>query len=199
MDGDPGGAVLVVRRQRSTSARTPPSRRSARPYAPETRFRRHDPLHAERASHGSAAGAGRTGGRRVLIVDDESSIRLICSINFTASGWEPLEATNGEEALELTRLEQPDVVLLDVMMPLLDGWKVAKRLAKDPATRDIPIVFLTARAEPRDRELAHRLGAVGYLTKPLDPVRLPDVMDEILRRLELGERKQLRAELLADA
>jgi CheY-like chemotaxis protein len=164
----------------------------------ETRYRRHDPRLAERAAHGPAAGAGKTGGRRVLIVDDEFSIRLICSINFTASGWECSEAVDGEEALERTRLERPDVVLLDVMMPRLDGWQVAERLLEDPATRDVPVVFLTARADHRDRQRAYRLGAVGYLTKPLDPVRLPEQIDEILRRLERGEREQLRAELLED-
>lgn len=188
--------MLVVRRQRSTSARTLPSRRSAPVRPSETRYRRQDPRPAERAAHGPAAGAGKTGGRRVLIVDDEFSIRLICSINFTASGWECFEAVDGEEALERIRLEQPDVVLLDVMMPRLDGWEVAERLLEDPATRDVPVVFLTARAEHRDRQRAYRLGAAGYLTKPLDPVELPEQIDEILRRLERGEREQLRAELL---
>jgi putative two-component system response regulator len=84
------------------------------------------------------------------------------------------------------------------MMPRADGWPVAERLGEDESTRDIPIVFLTARAERRDRERAHELGAVGYLAKPLDPVELPEMVDEILRRLERGEREQLRAELLED-
>jgi CheY-like chemotaxis protein len=198
MEADPGGALLVVRRQRSTSLRAPSPRRSGRARAAEVRYRRQEPRPLERASQGPAAGAGKTGGRRILIVDDEFSIRLICSINFQASGWECAEARDGEEALERIRLEQPDVVLLDVMMPRLDGWQVAERLLEDPATSDVPVVFLTARAEQRDRERAYRLGAVGYLTKPLDPVKLPDQIDEILRRLERGEREQLRVELLED-
>jgi CheY-like chemotaxis protein len=82
------------------------------------------------------------------------------------------------------------------MMPLLNGWEVAEHLAQDPATRDVPIVFLTARAELRDRERAHALGAVGYVTKPLDPVDLPAAVEEILRRLERGEREQVRAAVL---
>src|SRR5438034_5696492 len=155
MGARPGGAVLVVRRQRSTSFRTPAPRRPARDARrAECRYRRHDPRPAERAAHGPVPGAGKTGGRRVLIVDDEFSIRLICSINFTASGWECAEARDGEEALERIRLERPDVVLLDVMMPRLDGWQVAERLLEDPATSDIPVVFLTARAEHRDRQRA---------------------------------------------
>ena len=198
-DHDQGEALLVVRRHRSTSSRTPPSRRSARARRAEARYRRHDPRLAERPSHGSSVGDRKTGGRRILVVDDEYSIRLICSINFIASGWECDEAVDGEQALERIRLERPEIVLLDVMMPRLDGWEVAERLLEDPATRDVPVVFLTARSEPRDRERAYRLGAVGYLTKPLDPVRLPDQIEEILRRLERGEREQLRSELLEDA
>src|SRR5207237_311666 len=162
-------------------------------------YRRHDPRQAERPSPGASPGHGKTGGRRILVVDDEYSIRLICSINFSASGWECDEAVDGEEALERIRLERPDIVLLDVMMPRLDGWEVAERLLQYPGTRDVPVVFLTARAEPRHRERAYRLGAVGYLTKPLDPVRLPDQIDEILCRIDRGEREQLRAGLLEDA
>jgi CheY-like chemotaxis protein len=191
--------LLVVRRKRSTSSRAAASRRPGPARAAETRYRRHDPRFAEHAAQGPAGGAGRTGGRHVLVVDDEQSIRLICSINFIASGWECSEARDGEEALEQIRLATPDIVLLDVMMPRLDGWQVAERLLEDPSMRDVPIVFLTARAEERDRQRAYRLGAVGYMTKPLDPVRLPDQLEEILQRLERGEREQLRAELLEDS
>ena len=81
------------------------------------------------------------------------------------------------------------------MMPIRDGWMVAEDIAGDPTMRDVPIVFLSARAEQRDRERAHSLGAVGYLTKPLNPVGLSAAIDEILRRIEQGEREQLRAEL----
>jgi CheY-like chemotaxis protein len=162
----------------------------------ETRYRRHEPGRPEPDAPTPAGGSGKAGARHVLIVDDELSIRLICSINFAASGWRCTEAVDGIDALERVKAERPDVILLDVMMPRADGWTVAERLGEDEATRDIPIVFLTARAERRDRERAHKLGAVGYLTKPLDPVDLPQVVEEILRRLERGEREQLRAEVL---
>ena len=198
MDRKRGEAVLVVRRQRSPSARTPSSRRSARSRPSGIRFRHQEPWQAQRPSPGPGTGSGKTGGRKVLVVDDELSIRLICSINFIASGWECAEAADGEDALEKIRLERPDVVLLDVMMPHLDGWTVAERLLEDPEMQDVPVVFLTARAEQRDRQRAYRLGAVGYLTKPLDPVKLPDQIEEILRRLERGEREALRNELLED-
>jgi len=128
----------------------------------------------------------------VLVVDDERSIRLLCRVNLAASGMEVLEASNGHEALELARKERPDLLLLDVMMPELDGWSVARELAADEKTREIPIVFLTARADPADRRLGEQLGGVGYVVKPFDPVSIGDFVENVLLRLERGEREQLR-------
>ena len=130
--------------------------------------------------------------RRVLVVDDERSIRLLCRVNLAASGMEVLEASNGREGLELARRERPDLVLLDVMMPDLDGWTVARELAADEQTREIPIVFLTARADPADRRLGEQLGGVGYVVKPFDPVTIGEFVEEVLVRVERGERDQLR-------
>jgi CheY-like chemotaxis protein len=141
-------------------------------------------------------GRGSTDKRTILIVDDEDSIRLICRINFASSGWRCVEAANGNEALETVRRERPDIVLLDVMMPELDGWAVAQQLAEDPATSGVPIVFLTARADMRDRAQAHAAGAVAFVTKPMNPVTLPAAMEELIARLDRGEREQLRTELL---
>src|SRR5436853_3484218 len=112
MDRKRGEAVLVVRRQRSPSSRTPPSRHSARLRPSEARFRHPEPRHQERPLQGARADRRKADSRKVLIVDDELSIRLVCSINFTASGWECAEAVDGEDALERIHLEQPDVVLL---------------------------------------------------------------------------------------
>jgi CheY-like chemotaxis protein len=103
-----------------------------------------------------------------------------------------LEAGDGREALELARKERPDLVLLDVMMPEVDGWTVARELAADERTREIPIVFLTARAEAADRRLGEQLGGVGYLVKPFDPVTIGDYVEDVLGRIERGEREQLR-------
>ena len=97
----------------------------------------------------------------MLVVDDERSIRSSCRVNLVASGIEVLEASDGRAGLELARKERPDLVLLDVMMPELDGWTVARELAADEKTRDIPVVFLTARADPADRRLGEQLGGVG--------------------------------------
>ena len=88
---------------------------------------------------------------RVLVIDDEPPIRLLCRVNLEAEGMEVLEAADGPSGLDQARREHPDVVLLDVMMPGLDGWKVAEQLLADPRTSGIPIVFLSARADTADR------------------------------------------------
>lgn len=143
-------------------------------------------------SRGVASGRLRaTGGRRVLVADDERAIRLLCRVNLAASGMEVFEAENGRTALELARRERPDLVLLDVMMPDVDGWTVARELARDERTRDIPVVFLTARAEAGDKRLGQQLGGVGYLVKPFDPVTIGDYVEHVLSRVARGEREQL--------
>jgi CheY-like chemotaxis protein len=147
-----------------------------------------DPQSRGRLSSRLTAGTAR----RVLVADDERAIRLLCRVNLAASGMDVLEAGDGREALELARKERPDLVLLDVMMPEVDGWTVARELAKDEQTRDIPIVFLTARAEAADKRLGEQLGGVGYLVKPFDPVTIGDFVENVLGRIERGEREQLR-------
>jgi DNA-binding response OmpR family regulator len=112
-------------------------------------------------------------------------------VNLAASGMEVVEAENGRQALELARQERPDLVLLDVMMPDVDGWTVARELAEDERTRDIPVVFLTARAEASDKRLGQQLGGVGYLVKPFDPVTIGDYVEHVISRVEQGEREQL--------
>jgi two-component system, OmpR family, alkaline phosphatase synthesis response regulator PhoP len=136
--------------------------------------------------------------RRVLVVDDERSIRLLCRVNLIASGMDVMEASNGREGLELARRERPDLVLLDVMMPELDGWTVARELAADEQTREIPIVFLTARADPADRRLGEQLGGVGYVVKPFDPVTIGEFVENVLVRIERGERDQLKRGITSD-
>jgi DNA-binding response OmpR family regulator len=135
---------------------------------------------------------------RVLVVDDEAPIRLLCRVNLEAEKMEVLEAADGESGLETARVEKPDVVLLDVMMPGMDGWEVAERLLDDEATREIPLVFLTARAELRDRARGLELGGVDYITKPFNPVELAFVVESMLERVRRGERDDLRREKIAE-
>ena len=129
------------------------------------------------------------------MIDDERAIRLLCRVNLAASGMEVIEAADGRAGLELARKERPDLVLLDVMMPDVDGWTVARELAEGMETRDIPVVFLTARADTADKRLGEQLGGVGYLVKPFDPVLIGDYVEDVLSRIERGEREQLRREI----
>jgi two-component system, OmpR family, alkaline phosphatase synthesis response regulator PhoP len=135
---------------------------------------------------------------RVLVVDDEAPIRLLCRVNLEAEGMEVLEAGDGPTGLEHARKERPDVILLDVMMPGLDGWRVAEELLEDPATSSIPIVFLTARAELRDRARGLDLGGLDYVTKPFNPVDLAPLIRDLIARVEGGEREELRRAKLAE-
>ena len=135
---------------------------------------------------------------RVLVIDDEAPIRLLCRVNLEAEGMEVLEAADGPSGLETARAEIPDVVLLDVMMPGLDGWRVAEELLDDPSTAAIPIVFLTARAELRDRARGIDLGGVDYITKPFNPVELAPMVNDLLERVGAGERDDLRREKLSE-
>ena len=134
---------------------------------------------------------------RVLVVDDDAPIRLLCRVNLEAEGMEVLEAADGASGLEKARSARPDVVLLDVMLPKLDGWRVAEALLEDPETGEIPIVFLTARAELRDQAHGLEIGGVEYITKPFNPVELADVIRELLERVRRGEQTSLRREKLA--
>ena len=135
---------------------------------------------------------------RVLVIDDEAPIRLLCRVNLEAEKMEVLEAADGPSGLEKARAEIPDVVLLDVMMPGLDGWRVAEELLDDERTEAIPIVFLTARAELRDRARGIDLGGVDYVTKPFNPVELAPLVRDLLDRVARGERDDLRGEKLSE-
>ena len=116
----------------------------------------------------------------VLVIDDESPIRLLCRVNLEADGFRVFEADNGLTGVEVARAELPDVIILDVMMPGLDGWQVAERLREDEATSGIPIVFLTARAEPRDRVRGLDAGGIQYVTKPFNPIDLAPLLYGLL-------------------
>ncbi len=135
---------------------------------------------------------------KVLVIDDEAPIRLLCRVNLEAEGMEVIEAPDGPSGVDKAREERPDVILLDVMMPGLDGWRVAQQLFEDDRTVRIPIIFLTARAEFRDRARGLDIGGVDYVTKPFNPLELAPLVQSLLDRLDRGERDELRAEKLAD-
>jgi DNA-binding response OmpR family regulator len=134
----------------------------------------------------------------VLVIDDEAPIRLLCRVNLEAEGMTVLEAGDGPSGLEVAGAERPDVILLDVMMPGLDGWAVASALLENPDMAEIPIIFLTARAEFRDRARGLDIGGIDYITKPFNPVELAPLVRALLDRLERGERDELRREKLTE-
>ncbi len=141
---------------------------------------------------------GGAGGERVLVIDDEAPIRLLCRVNLEAEGMHVTEAGDGTTGLELARQDPPDVILLDVMMPGLDGWRVAEELLEDGRTNRIPIIFLTARAEFRDRARGLDIGGVDYVTKPFNPLELATLVRDLLSRIDRGELDELRGEKLEE-
>jgi two-component system, OmpR family, phosphate regulon response regulator PhoB len=134
---------------------------------------------------------------RVLVIDDEAPIRLLCRVNLEAEGMEVLEAADGATGVELARQHHPDAILLDVMMPGVDGWRVAQQLTDDADTGEIPIIFLTARAEVRDRARGLDAGGVDYVTKPFNPLDLAAVVRRLLDRSRHERPGELRRQRIS--
>jgi CheY-like chemotaxis protein len=116
---------------------------------------------------------------RVLLIDDDAAIRMLCSVSLRALGIEVIEAENGTQGLELVRRERPDLVLLDVSMPGLDGFEVGELVRRHRKTRHIPLMFLSGEAENDAR--ARELGAIACLAKPFDPVALSSLIATALK------------------
>ena len=119
---------------------------------------------------------------RVLIVDDEPDLLSVLHFGLEVEGFDVLEATDGEQALEMARSHQPDMIVLDLMLPRMDGYKVCRALKFDERYKRIPIFILSARSGETDRRLALDLGADDYVTKPYD---MRDLVTRIRQRLNL--------------
>ncbi len=112
-------------------------------------------------------------GRRILLIDDEVDIHRITQVGLMMeAGWELLTAQSGEEGIDMAASEQPDAILLDVMMPGCDGVATLKLLQESSQTQTIPVIFMTAKAQSADRRQLYALGAQGVITKPFDPMTL---------------------------
>ena len=118
--------------------------------------------------------------RRVLVVDDEPDVLLLCRVNLEFEGYEVMEASDGVEAMSRVRERRPDVILLDVMMPRMDGWQVLTELKADEALQDIPVVMLTAKVQDQDQIRGWSSGASEYITKPFSPLSLSQVLEDVL-------------------
>ncbi len=122
--------------------------------------------------------------KTVLVIDDEPELVKLIDYNLTKAGYLVLTAKDGEAGLAAARRHAPDLAILDVMMPGLDGFEVCKRLRQDPGTSALPILMLTAKAEEADRVLGLELGADDYLTKPFGVRELQARVKALLRRAE---------------
>lgn len=119
--------------------------------------------------------------KRILIVDDEEDIRAVVQVSLEEfGGWQTIAATSGAEGLQLARSDLPDAILLDISMPDLDGFQVCEALQRDPQTKKIPVVVLTAKVLPSDRQRFDLLRVAGVITKPFDPMLIWEEMAAIL-------------------
>ncbi|MEC4983997.1 MAG: response regulator [Oscillatoria sp. PMC 1068.18] len=121
------------------------------------------------------------GTKRILIIDDEADIREVAQLGLQISHeWEVLTAASGAEGLKIATKEQPDAILLDVMMPDLDGPTTWQKLQENPATKDIPVILLTAKVQAVEQRRYAKLGVKSVLTKPFDPVTIGTAIAQIL-------------------
>jgi DNA-binding response OmpR family regulator len=127
-------------------------------------------------------------GRRIVVADDERDIADLLTLNLELEGYQAVTVYDGEAALDAVRIHRPDFVLLDVMMPKLDGLEVLRALKADPETQDIPVIMLTAKVDDDDVWAGWQAGASYYLTKPFD-------LEDLLRYLRHLESDALVAEL----
>jgi CheY-like chemotaxis protein len=133
-------------------------------------------------------------GERILLVEDNALNRRVAEFILKSQGYIVIEAKNGQEALELSRIQLPDLILMDLQLPGLDGFATTRAIKNDPRTQSIPVVALTAYAMSGDEDKALAAGCKGYITKPVDPDQLPGLVAEYLkidgRREDAGKKEQ---------
>jgi len=120
--------------------------------------------------------------KKILIVEDEESLLKLESILLTSKGYEVVGATNGQAALDAVKKERPDLVLLDIMLPEIDGFEVCRRIKKDPDTEQIPVIMLTAKKSREDMARGEKVGADWYITKPFKSAMVIETIQRFLTR-----------------
>lgn len=118
--------------------------------------------------------------KKILIAEDDRVIQELLQVNLQLEGFDVTVASDGIEALDKLPAADPDLVILDIMMPRLDGWGVCQRLKADPETAKIPVIFLSARAQELDMKRGYELGVAAYVTKPFDPSELVETVERVL-------------------
>jgi two-component system alkaline phosphatase synthesis response regulator PhoP len=119
--------------------------------------------------------------KKILVVDDEPDIRKLTSLRLKLSGYDALTAADGQEALDLIRQHKPDLVLLDLLLPVIGGSEVCKQIKEDEELKHTPVILFTARSDTMTAEKAKQLGADDYMTKPFDP---EEMLNKIKQTLE---------------
>jgi len=143
-------------------------------------------------------GAGQPGRQRlgrVLLVEDEQDVAELIRYNLTKEGYDVVLSGNGNEALRLAREHRPDVLLLDIMVPQLNGWEVCRRIKKDPELAAIPVIMVSGRVEEGDKVLGFEVGADDYVTKPFSPRELIARIRAVLRRGRQADAREKKASL----
>lgn len=119
---------------------------------------------------------------RILLIEDDPDIQRMVQLSLKYQGGHQVSvASGGREGLEKAGTEQPDLILLDVMMPEVDGYETCKRLKASPTTHSIPVIFLSARAQQAEIQKGKELGAIGYLVKPFDPMSLSSQLEALMK------------------
>ncbi len=123
-------------------------------------------------------------GKKILVVEDDALIRELDRVNLESAGFSVVMATDGFQGLEMARTENPDLIVLDIRLPKMDGFKVCRILKFDDKYKHIPIIMLTARIQEVDKETGFKTGADGYMTKPYDPEELIKKINQVLADFE---------------
>jgi DNA-binding response OmpR family regulator len=132
-----------------------------------------------------------TEGPRVLVVDDDPMVTRLVRINLELEDFVVEEAWDGKTALKMMKENPPDLLILDIMMPQMDGWEILKGVRGDPTLENLPILVLTARVQEEDMARSWKMGADGYIPKPFNPVELPEKIKKVLET-PLEERLAIR-------
>jgi DNA-binding response OmpR family regulator len=148
------------------------------------------------ANEGTARRSGDAAGRRtvarILVAEDERDVAELVRYTLAREGFEVVVAANGADALRHAKESRPDLVLLDLMLPQVNGWELCRRLKQDPATKALPVIMLTARSEEGDKILGFELGADDYVTKPFSTRELVARVRAVVRRTRPAEAKERR-------
>ena len=118
---------------------------------------------------------------RILVIDDEPDVLLLCRVNLEFAGHEVVDATDAYRGMELAAKQQPDIIVLDVMLPKRDGLSMLRELRENPKTEDIPVVLLTAKTQGADQLMGFQAGADEYVTKPFSPAVLTNTVETVFR------------------